>query len=149
MLEKNTRFKLYMVLSTAQTVLVYSSPCFQPIHSRVLQHDEVCDTRHTQLRKGRLLKDNMSHSWEWIFILSIDWFPEQLPLPPIIYTDPLRLDPSTLLSLIHQAGREKASGGAWIDILLGPGVYPAEVNFDFRLCCGITSCSPTSREQWE
>ncbi len=90
------------------------------------------------------LKTIMFLSWVKIFILFYRLVSWTTP-PSIIPGDPHLLELANLLSLICQAGRCGASDGAWIDILVGPGVYPAEVNFDFRLCCGFTSFSPTGR----
>ena len=51
-LEKNTRFKLYMVFIDSPHSAGLFFTLLSPIRSRVLQHEEVCDTRHTQLKKG-------------------------------------------------------------------------------------------------
>ncbi len=124
------------------------------IHSRVIfiALGSVWDLPHTAWEREiieAIKSTTMGHWWVWnIYFVHwlVSWTTSSPPNHPYRPPPPWTFQPA----FIDPSGWERWSEhGAWIDILLGPGVYPAEVNFDFSVCCGITSFSPTGREQWE
>lgn len=125
---------------------IYDWSCFLGSIFECRGEDEVCQTHH---RRDISYKLSTEGQW-WLgkSLLSIDWFLEQLPLPPLSILIPSSLNSQTCSYWSVRLRKTKPASGL-ADILLRLGDFLAEVNFDFRLLLLHCFYSPTSREQWE